>query len=313
MVNMKPHFLQSDIWKQFQKQIGRTIVEGSGKGWSYIGMVEHDRFGTYIYVPYGPFAINESALISAVNDLKEKASNLGAYVVNIEPTSPIDTAMASRLFKHKGMHRQAHRTLRIDLSKSEDEIIANMSSTRRKQHRNYGKKGLVMAQSNTRETLDVFYKLLKISSGEKGFYVRDKSFFDQMFETLVQTGNASLFTATRDGNIEVAALVYQDEDTRYYAHVGRDLSDNSLQASAPLISYMIIDAKRAGLKYFDMYGISESDDKIDEKSGFTVFKKTFGGEVVQFAGAWEVPIVKPVYLAKNALSRAKKVVKKLRK
>lgn len=310
---MKPHFLQSDIWKQFQKLLGRTIVEGRGQGWSYVGLVEHDRFGTYIYVPYGPWAVDETSLLLAVNDLKKQATVLSAYVVDIEPTPPIDLATAKRLFKHKGFHRQAHRTLRIDLSQTEDEIISNMSATRRKQHRNYGKKGLVMAQSNTRETLDVFYKLLKISSGEKHFYVRDKTFFDKMYESLVQTGNASLFTATRDGNIEVAALVYEDEDTRYYAHVGRDLSDNSLQASAPLISYMIIDAKRAGKKYFDMYGISESDDFIDEKSGFTVFKKTFGGEIVQFAGAWEIPILKPRFLAKSTLSRVKKIVKKLRK
>jgi len=166
-----------------------------------------------------------------------------------------------------------------------------------------------MAKSNTRETLDVFYKLLKISSGEKGFYVRDKAFFDQMFDVLVPAGNASLFTATRDGNIEVAALVYDDEDTRYYAHVGRDLSDNSLQASAPLISYMIIDAKRSGKKWFDLYGISESDDKIDEKSGFTVFKKTFGGEIVQFGGAWEIPINMPKFYLKRALSAIKKIIK----
>ncbi|MEI7918588.1 MAG: peptidoglycan bridge formation glycyltransferase FemA/FemB family protein [Candidatus Saccharibacteria bacterium] len=310
---MKPHILQSETWKKFQILLGRTIIEGSGQGWLYVGMVEHDRFGTHVYVPYGPYAVDEKSLLSAVKDLKEKASALGAYVVNIELTPPIDTATAGRLFTHKGTHRQAYRTLRIDLSQSEEAIIGNMSASRRKQHRNYDKKGLVMAKSNTRETLDVFYKLLKISSGEKHFYIRDKVFFDKMFESLVQTGNASLFTATRDGNIEVAALVYEDEDTRYYAHVGRDLSDNSLQASAPLISYMIIDAKRAGKKYFDLYGISESDDKVDEKSGFTVFKKTFGGEIVQFAGAWEIPIAKPRYYTKKTLEKVKKTIKKLRK
>jgi lipid II:glycine glycyltransferase (peptidoglycan interpeptide bridge formation enzyme) len=132
-----------------------------------------------------------------------------------------------------------------------------------------------------------------------------------MFDELVTNGNASLFTAKRDDKIEVAALVYDDEDTRYYAHVGRDLSDNSLQASAPLISYMIIDAKRSGKKWFDLYGISESDDKIDEKSGFTVFKKTFGGEIVQFAGAWEIPVLKTRYYTKHSLRAVKKLIRKI--
>jgi len=307
---MKLHILQSNIWKQFQKEIKRKIVEGSGDGWSYVGIVEHDRFGEYIYVPYGPYAVNEKALRLATKDLKEKALELCVYVINVEPTPPITYEIASRVFKHKGMHRQAHRTLVIDLSKDEDEIIANMSKSRRKQYRNYDKKGISIEKSNSIETLDKFFDLLQISSKEKGFYVRDKTFFDKMFDTLVADGHASLFVAKRDNEVEVVALVYDDDETRYYAHVGRDLTDSSLQASAPLIAYMIIDAKRSGKKFFDLYGISESDDKIDEKSGFTVFKKTFGGEVVNFAGAWEIPISKPKYYIKNILRFIKSILKR---
>lgn len=308
---MKLHILQSDIWKQFQKDLKRKIVEGSGEGWSYVGIVEHDRFGEYIYVPYGPHATNEKALRLAAKDLKEKALKLGVYVINVEPTPPITYKIANKVFNHKGVHRQAHRTLVIDLSKDEDEIIANMSKSRRKQYRNYDKKGISIEKNNSRETLDKFFELLQISSREKGFYVRDKIFFDKMFDTLVAEGHASLFVAKRDNEIEVVALVYDDDDTRYYAHVGRDLTDSSLQASAPLIAYMIIDAKRSGKKFFDLYGISESDDKIDEKSGFTVFKKTFGGDIVNFAGAWEIPISKPKYYVKKILRRTKSILKRI--
>lgn len=309
---MKPHFLQSVLWSNFQKKIGRVLVEGSGKNWSYVGIVEHDRFGTYVYVPYGPYATNKKALLEAVEDLKKQSAARGAYVVSIEPTAPITLEVASSLFKYKGTHRQAHRTLRIDLDREEEAILSDMSKTRRKQYRNYHKKNLTMQKSNTRETLDTFYDLLKISSGEKGFYVRDKSFFEAMFDTLVQTGNASLFTAIRDGNsTEVAALVYDDEDTRYYAHVGRDLSDNSLQASAPLIAYMIFDARSEGKKYFDLYGISERDDKIDEKSGFTAFKKTFGGEVIQYGGAWDIPLNTVKYNSKRLFGYAKSILRRL--
>lgn len=301
---MKIHFLQSDVWKQFQKDLGREIIDAKGKGWSYVGIVERDRFGKYIYVPYGPYAVNEAALKESVADLRAKARGLGAYVINIEPTPPIDTAVAKKLFKYKGFHRQAHRTVIIDLDRSEDAILADMNKTRRKQYRNYEKKGITIEQSNSVESLNKFYELLKISSGEKGFYVRDETFFRAIFDKLIPA-NASLFIAKQDGNTEVAALVYDDDDTRYYAHVGRDLSDNSLQATAPLITYMIMDAKRAGKKHFDLYGISERDDKVDEKSGFTVFKKTFGGQIVQYSGAWEIPVIKSKYYLKRALSKLK--------
>lgn len=300
---MKPHFLQSDIWIQFQKEIGKEIVENSGNGWSYFALISKDRFGKYLYVPYGPHAENKEALIEAVDDLKVKAKKLGAYVVCIEPVPPFTKDEMSKLFKHRGYHRQAHRTILIDLSPSEDEIIAQMHKTRRKQHRNYQTKGISIEKSNTPETLEIFYDLLKKSSGEKSFYVREKSFFEQILKSLVPKNGGNFFIAKLDGKIEVAALVYDDEDTRYYAHVGRDLTDNSLQASAPLISYMIIDAKRAGKKYFDLYGISESDEVPDEKSGFTIFKKTFGGQVKNYAGAWEIPIKKATYNIKNKLKK----------
>jgi len=302
---MKPHFLQSEIWKQFQKNIGKEIVENSGKGWSYFALVSKDRFGKYLYAPYGPHAENKQALIEAVEDLKKVASKIGAYMVCIEPTPPFKKDEMAKLFKNRGYHRQAHRTIIIDLSTTEDEIVAQMHKTRRKQHRNYPSKGITIEKSNTPETLEIFYDLLKKSSGEKSFYIREKDFFSQILSHLVPMGGANFFIAKLDGKIEVAALVYDDEDTRYYAHVGRDLTDNSLQASAPLISYMILDAKRSGKKYFDLYGISESDDVTDEKSGFTVFKKTFGGEIKNYAGAWEIPVKPLVYFAKSQIKKLK--------
>lgn len=306
---MKPHFLQSDIWRDFQKQLGRDLVEGIGEGWSYVGIVEHDRFGKYVYVPYGPFATSKKSLVAAVADLKEKAKKVGAYVVYVEPTPPITPAIAASVFKYKGYHRQAHRTIVIDLNKSEDEIIAQMNQTRRNQHRNYQNRGLTIAKDNSKKAFDAFYKLLTLSSCEKGFYVRDKVFFDEIFEKLFTAGNASLFIAKQGDKIEAAALAYEDDDTRYYAQIGRDLTDGGLQANGPLISYMIIDAKRAGKKYFDLYGISESDDKIDERSGFTTFKKTFGGEIVQFGGAWEIPISSPRYYLSRLFRFVKKSIK----
>lgn len=307
---MKTHVLQSKTWRQFQKEIGRKVIEGDGDGWSYIGLIENDRFGRYVYVPYGPHAVNKKALQQALDDLVKKAKEIGTYVVHIEPTLAISLDEAKKMFKYKGFHRQAHRTIRIDLTRSEDEIIQGMNKTRGNEYRNYSNKGLVMEKSNTVETLDLFYDFLKISSQQKSFYIRDKKFFENIFEKLIKNGNANLFAAKRDGKVEVIALTYDDEDTRYYAQVGRDLSDKSIQANAPLISYMIIDAKRSGKKYFDLYGISESDDKIDEKSGFTSFKKTFGGEIIQYAGAWEIPISKPKYHIKKTLATVKKIIKK---
>jgi lipid II:glycine glycyltransferase (peptidoglycan interpeptide bridge formation enzyme) len=153
----------------------------------------------------------------------------------------------------------------------------------------------VIVKNNAREVMMKFYELLSLSARKKRFYIRDKFFFEQIWEVLVRAGNASLFTVVYRQEIKAVALVYDGQETRYYAQVGYDPSDKQIRVSAPLMSYMIIDAKRAGLKFFDLYGISADDEITDEKTGFSEFKKSFGGEVVTYAGAWEIPVTLKYY------------------
>ena len=301
---MALHYFQSDIWKKFQNALGNTTIEGKGDGWSYLALVNRDRFGTFVYAPYGPAADNVSALERAIAHMTEQARALSAYSIIVEPYLPITREQVEKLLGSKAKRlrqRQVVRTLFVDLEPSEEEIIAKMSATRRKQHRNSHKKGITIEKSTDIKDIDIFYNLLKRSSDEKGFFVRSKHFFDVMAQTLIKDGDAAIYFAKFNGDIEVAALVYDAPDMRIYAHVGRNLEHNNLQATAPLISHMIIDAKREGKKIFDMSGISERDDVKDEKSGFTVFKRTFGGYDVEFAGPYEIPLDPTRYRLKEGV------------
>lgn len=307
---MIPHFLQSDAWQRFQTALGNKTIRGEGKGWSYVGMVNRDRFGTFVYAPYGPTATSIETLQEAVAHMKQEAKKVSAYSIIIEPYLPITREEATKVFGQRVKQRQALRTLFIDLTESEEDIIANMSATRRKQYRNYHKKDIVFEKSTNIKDMKTFFQLMKVSADQKHFFIRDKQFFEVMAKTLVKDGDASLFLGKQHGKIEVAAIVYDDNERRYYAHVGRELSNNSLQISAPMIAYMIIDAKRSGKKIFDLYGISERDDVVDDRTGFTVFKRTFGGSVVEYAGAWELPLNPVKYRLKQGHSLIRKVLKR---
>ena len=309
--DMAIHYFQSEAWKKFQAALGNDMIEGQGEGWSYQALVNHDRFGTFVYAPYGPAADTVEALSEAIDDMTKKAKELSAYSIIVEPYLPITRGEVAKLIGNKAKRlrqRQVVRTLFVDLTASEEEIIARMSATRRKQHRNSYKKGITIEKSADISDINVFYDLLKRSSDEKGFFIRSKRFYDVMAETLVKDGDAAIYLGKVNGEVEIAALVYDAPDMRIYAHVGRNLEHNNLQVTAPLISHMIIDAKREGKKIFDMSGISESDEVKDEKSGFTVFKRTFGGEEVEFAGPWEIPLDPMRYRLKESVIAVKRLL-----
>jgi lipid II:glycine glycyltransferase (peptidoglycan interpeptide bridge formation enzyme) len=110
-----------------------------------------------------------------------------------------------------------------------------------------------------------------------------------------------------------AALVYDSPTTRYYAHAAASYEHRKLSAGTALLAQMIIDAKNKGLKTFDFYGITSSEDPHHPWYGFTKFKKSFGGQPLAYLGTWDLPIKKARYRAFNTLRRANRRLRKLLK
>jgi lipid II:glycine glycyltransferase (peptidoglycan interpeptide bridge formation enzyme) len=253
---------------------------------------------------------SEAALDEALARASAAARNAGAYRLLAEPSLPITPEQAETRFTRQLPGFQPSRTQIIDLSQDENEIIAQMSTTRRKQWRSSANKGMSFSESSSKEDFDEGVRLLEISANKKSFAVRDSRYFSLFWKHLVQPGIARVFIARLEGEIQVVSFVVDDDDTRYYLYVGRDLSNNSLQVSAPFITFMILHAKSQGLKYFDLCGISARDDVTDEMSGFTAFKRTFGGQTVQYAGSWDVGIRPLKYSIRQAVDGFRSLGKK---
>lgn len=69
-----------------------------------------------------------------------------------------------------------------------------------------------------------------------------------------------------------------------------------------LVTSMMQDAHEAGLREFDLYGVVPPEVRDHAWSGFSDFKRSFGGRQVDFSGTWELP-VKPVSYALYRLAR----------
>lgn len=294
------NFFQSPRWWQFQSELGERVVSREGPGWHFFGRVVEDRLGRYLYLPYGPVCDSQSAFAQAIETARLEAKQLGCYRLVAEPALPITIDQVRKLGRRMLKGFQPSRTLVIDLEQSEEQIIGAMNSTRRKQFRGATRRGFSFDECDSDEDFLLGLKMLRQTSESRSFEVKDDFYFDR-FRTLVDEGVAKVFVAKHHGETKVVGYVIDDFDTRYYLYVGRDLSNNSLQISAPFIVFLILDAKRRGLRFFDFYGISARDDVNDEWTGFTVFKKTFGGRVVQYAGAWEFSVAPVRYLLRRLI------------
>ena len=285
-------FLQSPARQAFQQALGRTTYSDSSDDWSYLAIKESGTLNTRLYTPYGPVAESAEAFARAIASLEALGRQERATFLRVEPTSGV-TAEQLRAHGWRPVTYQqlqpAHTQL-IDLSQSRDDLLAQMSQNSRNITRNYHKKGVTIRTSRNPEDITVLTSLLSRVAGRNHITVHSDQYFRTQAETLFPLGAATLYIAELEGTPIAAALVYDSSDTRTYAHAAADDAHRKLSAGTALVGQMILDAKDAGLKEFDLYGIAPSDDPAHPWAGFTRFKKSFGGREVTYPGAWDLPL-----------------------
>lgn len=285
-------FLQGASWAEFQHKLGRDVTTNRGDDWRYQAVYERGTLNTRLYTPHGPEASNTRAMQAALDSLEQLGHKQGVTFVRVEPTSDITAdELAKRGYKKVTFNQlQPEHTQIIDLSPTEDEIVAQMHQNTRNLYRNYAKKGVTMHFSTNPADIDIFLGFIHKVAERNHITPHSDAYFQAQAAALFPNGAAKLFYATLEGTPIAAAILYDSDDTRYYAHAAADDAYRKLSAGTSLLAYAIIDAKRAGKSFFDLYGIAPNDDQSHPWAGFTKFKKSFGGREVTYLGAWDKPL-----------------------
>lgn len=291
-MNQTLPFLQSEAWGDFQRALGKTVFLEKGDGWSYLAILEKGTLNTRLYCPYGPYITKKEAISPALASLQKLGKRLHVTYLRVEPTGEItaDQLQQHGLRKVSYIHLQPEHTQIIDLSHSEEDIIANMSQSVRNVYRNYSKKGIAIHSSTDPQDISILLPFIRSTAERNKISLQGNEYLRKQAKTLMSSASAKLFYATLDNQPIAAALVYDSKTTRYYAHAGADNSYRKLQAGTVLVAHMIIDAKHSGLQTFDLMGITLSEDPQHPWAGFTKFKKSFGGESYSYVGLWELPL-----------------------
>ena len=193
---------------------------------------------------------------------------------------------------------QPEHSLILDISKTEEEILAQMKQKGRYNIKIAKKNDIAIEYSTDRgEILDQFYGLYSTMASRHGITHRNKNYFEKLIEFLGEKDYARCYIATVKENktkIPVAgAIATFYNGAAIYLYGGS--ADNFRNLMAPYILHwqMILDAKEKNCKKYDFFGIAPTEDPKHPWAGVTRFKRQFGGEEEHILGSYDL-LLKPI-------------------
>lgn len=304
-------FLQSFAWGKFQAAVGRPVfrfaLRGEGGLLALAQAVEHRMPGNfkYWYVPRGPVLASglegERAmeiLRRFLGELGARAKTRGVIFLRFDPAFPSEQG---GLWEKLGLKKisgsvQPQDTLLLDLTKSKEELLAEMKQKTRYNLRLSEKKGVEVAVSGFDEKgLEEFWRLTEETSARDGIVSHPESYYRRMLEILAGNGlECRLYRARFDEKTIAANLVLFCGDYAVYLHGASSNAYRNLMAPYLLQWRQIEDAKAAGCRTYDFWGITRAN--LNPKwAGITRFKQGFGGQERSYVGAYDLPVKRALY------------------
>lgn len=300
------HFLQSSHWAAFQVALEREVFYAHGKNWQCLAILERSHTGRRLYCPYGPTAQSGQSLIAALEALHVLARAQKALFVRVEPILPQGrVGLAAMGLKPALKDIQPPQTWVQDLTKSKEALIGELTPTNRNLYNTAAKKDLSFRASDNPADIRIFLTMIHDVAASTGMKPHSDTYYRTMAKTLLPRGAAKIYIAEHKTKPVGAALVFDSPSTRYYAHAGNLRSARNLHAGSPLLTTMLLDAKKQGQSTFDFVGVAPLGKKDHPWSGFSAFKQSFGGEYRAHRGTWELP-THPLYKLYRGVYQAHK-------
>jgi len=295
------NFLQSWNFGEFHKNLGKVIKRiGFYESRKIVGVmlciVEKAKRATYLTVPGGPlieWSYKDLVQLfrQTIEDITKKE---GCAFVRVRPQIFQDEKN-NKLFENLGfkkapMHLHAELTRQLDLNKSEQDLLSGMRKTTRYEIKQATALGIKVTTSCDPEDIDNFYKLQKETAKRQGFVEFDKRFLKEQFSTFAKDNQVLLYTAYLGNKILAQAfIIFYGEEADY--HYGASTLDGRKYPGAYLIQWEAIkEAKKRGLKRYNLWGVAPEGEINHRFWGVSVFKRGFGGQDLEYLHARDLVI-----------------------
>ena len=278
-----------------------------------------------LYAPKGPLLdwSNESLRNRVLDDLQSFAKKQGAIFLKLDPDVVLGTGVPGsedsrednggeilvselkrRSWRFSSDQIQFKNTVLIDLSASEDEMLARMKQKTRYNVRLAEKKG-VTVRVGTSADLPMLYKMYAETSVRDGFVIRDEGYYQTVWTTFMSSNVEELegsqvstfqlsniptcepLIAEVDDEAIAAIFVFYFARRAYYVY---GMSREAHREKMPnyLLQWEAMKrAKERGCSAYDLWGAPDGFNESDSMWGVFRFKEGLGGQVVRTLGAWD--------------------------
>jgi lipid II:glycine glycyltransferase (peptidoglycan interpeptide bridge formation enzyme) len=286
------NLLQSEKWAKYQETLGlRTWLLSCDEGNVLVIKLPLYKDKNYLYVPRGPRCSVQGWSVF-LKKVKEIAQEENCVFIRVEPfmvpNGTLKKLGFNEINKHSPMSHQYSpmNTLLLDLRKEEDELLAEMKPKGRYNIKLAERKNVTVRQSQKKEDLKTFYKL-SLGMKERGYSSFDIEHYAKLVESLVKSKNIKMFVAEHSNKILAVLIVSFFGKTAIYLHGASSNEHRELMPNNLAQWEAIKEAKKRGCEVYDFWGIAPKDELNHPWSGITRFKENFGGEAVQFLGAYD--------------------------
>lgn len=245
----------------------------------------------------GPAGEDFAAVTEAVNAVAVLARTKRAFMLQIEPQLGGELKQS---FLDRGFLASLPRlpnvwTVQIDLSPSEEDIFRSFAKKTRNAINKADREGVrVERVPATDENCARLYRLL-VETAEGRFPLRSEAYLKSFWQSFSEADQGQMFLAYREDDDELLAGAYalRFGETSYYKD-GASLRVKKAYGVSHAVQWeMIRWGRENGMLTHDMCGTPPAelaDDKSHPLYGVGRFKRSFKDEVVDFAGAFELPL-----------------------
>ncbi len=298
------NFLQSVEWATANEAAGHTVVRGGVSrgealvaGWQ--GLVKSARRGRYLEVPGGPLVdwSDEAAVAELVTQLKAAGTAHRCVFVRIRPQladSEQARAQLTTLRLHRApFHLHAEHTNILDLTRSEEELLAGMRRQTRYEVRQAQKKGVQVSWRSDEAAADEFYTVQADTAKRQGFIPPSREFLRAQLAAFGE--NARIYRSEKDGTLLSLALVLFSGQEADYFEAASTPEAREYPGAYAVQWQAIRDAKAMGMTRYNFWGIAYTNDPHHRYAGVTTFKRGFGGNDVTYVPAHDI-VLRHTYL-----------------
>lgn len=325
----KGHFLQSYDWAPVKND------------WKWEGILRRDDSGTItgamsvlirkmpgvpwsmMYAARGPVCDvhDKQTILELTAGAAGLAKKYNVYALRIDPDIKSDDTEFIEIMKSLGYtHHPGDKdfngiqpcyVFRLDVKdKTEEELLANFHSKTRYNLRLSARKGVTVKLCG-KEMLPDFARLMQETGNRDGFITRPQAYFETMMDSLGE--NARLYMAFWEDKPIAGTLAIHYGNKVWYLYGASSNEHRNVMPNYQLQWEMIRWALETKSDIYDFRGVSGDLTPENPLYGLYLFKKGFGGDLVEFCGEFEMVYNKLAdFTVNKALGTARTLRRKIR-